>query len=580
MDGNGEVGALSDGIMAVRFMFGAAFPGDALTAGAISPNATRNTSEIRTYLEELTDLTTTPAPTITIATPDGDSIFTQGEAYTLTWTDNISENVKIDLYQGDNFVQTLFANTPSDGSEIWTVPSSLGVANDYRITIASVNSSSISDNSDFFSITDLPVDPETGVEYQPYQLLVKLPVGGSSAQLANFADDFGTVLSVESVSQFSDTSGLGDWRVINFGADTDVEALKQVFEASGQFGEVEFNYQVSINVIPNDPQFSALWGLNNTGQTGGGFDADIDAAEAWDVEQGSDAVVVAVIDTGIDYNHQDLAANMWRNLGEIAGNGIDDDLNGFVDDVYGYDFINNDGNPMDDHSHGTHVAGTIGAVGNNNLGIVGVSHEVSLMALKFLGANGSGWTTDAARAVDYAVSMGADIMNASFGGGGFSSVMNDALNRANQAGVLFVAAAGNDYGNNNDLSPHYPSSYDVPNVVAVAATDHRDQLAWFSNYGSTSVDLAAPGVNVLSTIPGNSYASYDGTSMATPHVAGAAALLLAQDPTLTVTQLKQILMDTTDPIASLNGKVVTGGRLNVGNAITSIAKPTIALTVS
>ena len=350
----------------------------------------------------------------------------------------ISENVKIDLYQGDNFVQTLFANTPSDGSEIWTVPSSLGVANDYRITIASVNSSSISDNSDFFSITDLPVDPETGVEYQPYQLLVKLPVGGSSAQLANFADDFGTVLSVESVSQFSDTSGLGDWRVINFGADTDVEALKQVFEASGQFGEVEFNYQVSINVIPNDPQFSALWGLNNTGQTGGGFDADIDAAEAWDVEQGSDAVVVAVIDTGIDYNHQDLAANMWRNAGEIAGNGIDDDLNGFVDDVYGYDFINNDGNPMDDNSHGTHVAGTIGAVGNNNLGIVGVSHEVSLMALKFLGSDGSGWTTDAARAVDYAVSMGADIMNASFGGGGFSSVMNDALNRANQAGVLWL----------------------------------------------------------------------------------------------------------------------------------------------
>ena len=371
---------------------------------------------------------------------------------------------------------------------------------------------------------------------------MKLPVGGSSAQLANFADDFGTVLSVESVSQFSDTSGLGDWRVINFGADTDVEALKQVFEASGQFGEVEFNYQVSINVIPNDPQFSALWGLNNTGQTGGGFDADIDAAEAWDVEQGSDAVVVAVIDTGIDYNHQDLAANMWRNAGEIAGNGIDDDLNGFVDDVYGYDFINNDGNPMDDNSHGTHVAGTIGAVGNNNLGIVGVSHEVSLMALKFLGSDGSGWTTDAARAVDYAVSMGADIMNASFGGVGFSSVMNDALNRANQAGVLFVAAAGNDYGNNNDLSPHYPSSYDVPNVVAVAATDHRDQLAWFSNYGSTSVDLAAPGVNVLSTIPGNSYASYDGTSMATPHVAGAAALLLAQDPTLTVTQLKQILI--------------------------------------
>ena len=246
--------------------------------------------------------------------------------------------------------------------------------------------------------------------------------------------------------------------MINFGADTDVEALKQVFEASGQFGEVEFNYQVSINVIPNDPQFSALWGLNNTGQTGGGFDADIDAAEAWDVEQGSDAVVVAVIDTGIDYNHQDLAANMWRNAGEIAGNGIDDDLNGFVDDVYGYDFINNDGNPMDDHSHGTHVAGTIGAVGNNNLGIVGVSHEVSLMALKFLGANGSGWTTDAARAVDYAVSMGADIMNASFGGGGFSSVMNDALNRANQAGVLFVAAAGNNFGNNN-LNPHYPQSH-------------------------------------------------------------------------------------------------------------------------
>ncbi|MCT7957885.1 S8 family serine peptidase [Laspinema sp. D3] len=332
--------------------------------------------------------------------------------------------------------------------------------------------------------------------------------------------------------------------------------------------ETELNY-IAPSTFVNDSSFNKLWGLHNTGQTGGKVDADIDAVEAWQQQTGKKSVVVAVIDSGGDYRHQDLAANNWRNTGEIAGNGIDDDGNGFVDDVYGYDFHNNDGDPMDDNGHGTHVAGTIGAKGNNNLGIVGVNHDVSLMHLKFLNNNGSGSTYNAVRAVEYAIKMGADVINASFGGGGYSSAFYDVIQKAQNAGITFVAAAGNN-NNNNDDKPYYPTNYNVGNVISVAATDHQDNLAYFSNYGDKTVDLGAPGVGILSTLPGNKYASYNGTSMAAPHVAGAAALLLAEDSSLTPTQIKDILMKTVDPLTSLQGKTVTGGRLNLNNALKAV----------
>ena len=328
--------------------------------------------------------------------------------------------------------------------------------------------------------------------------------------------------------------------------------------------------------IPNDPSFGTLYGLHNIGQSGGTADADIDATEAWQVTTGSENVIVAVIDTGIDHTHPDLVDNIWVNPGETPGNGIDDDGNGFIDDVHGYDFVNNDGDPFDDEGHGTHVAGTIGATGNNGVGVVGVSWDVSLMGLKFLDANGSGSTADAVRAVNYATMMrnqyghNIRVTNNSWGGGGSSTALRDAIEAGAEADILFVAAAGNS-GTDNDASPHYPSSYTSAAVVAVAATDRNDALASFSCFGATSVDLAAPGVGILSTVPGGGYASYSGTSMATPHVAGAAALALAVDPTLTVAELRAAILGTVDAKPGLAGQMVTGGRLNAAQMLQSLS---------
>lgn len=258
------------------------------------------------------------------------------------------------------------------------------------------------------------------------------------------------------------------------------------------------NYLHHIEAVPTDPRFDELWGMDNTGQTGGTPDADIDAPEAWDEQTGSSDVIVAVIDTGVDYNHPDLKNNMWTNPGEIAGNGIDDDGNGFVDDVHGYDFVNYDGDPMDDHSHGTHCSGTIGAEANNGVGVAGVSQDVSIMAMKFLTADGWGDTAAAIDCINYADMMGADIMSNSWGGGGYEQALADAIAGTD---ALFVAAAGND-SMDTDMMPNYPSCYDSPNVVAVGATDHNDELAWFSNWGAETVDVFAPGDQILSTVYG------------------------------------------------------------------------------
>ncbi len=312
----------------------------------------------------------------------------------------------------------------------------------------------------------------------------------------------------------------------------------------------EPDYALRAEQLPNDPRFGSLWGLHNLGQTGGTADADIDAPEAWGTTTGSADVVVAVIDTGVDYEHPDLRDNILR---DASGR------------VVGYDFANGDDDPMDDNGHGTHCAGTIGARGDNGVGVVGVSPNVKLMPLKFLGADGGGWTSDAIGCVDFARQNGARIMSNSWGGGGYSRLLLEAIQRANSAGILFAAAAGNEE-EDNDQVPHYPSSYQVPNVVSVAATDDRDRLASFSNYGSRNVHLAAPGVDILSTLPGGAYGSYSGTSMATPHVSGAAALVLAANPALGVTGLKARLLDGVDRVPSLQGKVLTG-RLNAAAAV-------------
>lgn len=346
---------------------------------------------------------------------------------------------------------------------------------------------------------------------------------------------------------------------------------------------VEPDYQVSIAQTPDDPRFNELWGLNNDGQTGGTADADIDAVEAWDISTGSRDVVVGVIDTGIDYSHSDLASNMWVNSSEVPGDGIDNDGNGFVDDVHGINAITNSGDPMDDEGHGTHVSGTIGASGNNATGVVGVNHEVSLVGCKFLDAAGNGSTSDAIKCIDYMVGLknagvNLRVLNNSWGGGGYSQALADAIASSEAADLLFVAAAGNDTID-NDVNPHYPSNYENASVLSVASTDQTDNISWFSHYGLTSVDMGAPGSAILSTTPGESYASYSGTSMATPHVAGAAALVLSINPELNTQELKELLMSSGDANAALQGVTVAGTRLNVNQALID-ADPTPGFKIS
>ena len=339
---------------------------------------------------------------------------------------------------------------------------------------------------------------------------------------------------------------------------------------------VEPDFLVFPTATPNDPNMSDLWGLHNTGQSGGTSDADIDAPEAWDIATGLASVLVGVIDTGIDYNHPDLADRIFINFGEIPGNDIDDDNNGYIDDIHGYDFYNDDGDPYDDDDHGTHVSGTIGGVGNNGIGIVGVNWDVTLLALKMFPKDDSGYTSDAIEAVHYATNMGVHMTSNSWGGGGYSRNLKSMIESANTAGILFVAAAGND-SEDADIEPHYPSGYTNENIISVAATDHHDALASFSNFGANSVDLAAPGVSIYSTIPSASYDYLQGTSMATPHVTGVCALLWSAFPSLDHLTVKEQILSGVDPIPALDGITVTGGRLNAFNALQIAAGPLLQL---
>ncbi|WP_448547441.1 S8 family serine peptidase [Thalassotalea fusca] len=345
----------------------------------------------------------------------------------------------------------------------------------------------------------------------------------------------------------------------------------------------EPDYMVQAQVIPDDSRMDELWGLHNTGQTGGSDDADIDAPEAWDISVGDRDVVVGVIDTGVDHSHSDLTANMWSNAAEIPGDGVDNDGNGYIDDVHGINAITDSGDPMDDNGHGTHVAGTIGATGNNGEGVVGVNHEVSIIGCKFLDASGSGSTSDALKCLDYMVALknsgvNVRVLNNSWGGGGFSQAMSDAIDASEQADILFVAAAGNS-AVDNDVNPHYPSSYEHASVLSIASTTHTDAMSGFSQWGLTSVDLGAPGSSILSTIPGGGYDSFSGTSMATPHVAGVAALVLSVNPDLTTVELKELLMNSGDDNADLDGKTVSGKRLNAHTALID-ADPTPGFKMS
>ena len=344
--------------------------------------------------------------------------------------------------------------------------------------------------------------------------------------------------------------------------------LPEVEYAEAVF-EIEADDFAPSPVTPSDPQFSAQWALLNDGSRGGTKGADISATYAWTVTTGSDKVVVAVLDSGVDYTHTDLASNIWIRPNNIPA--YEDRELGTIQDFHGFNAVDDSADPMDDNGHGTHCAGIIGAEGGNDIGIAGVNWKVQIMPLKFMNKSGYGTTKAAIEAISYVIDrkkagVNVRVISASWGSTQKSRALEDVIRKAGEAGILFVAASGN-ASTNNDRSPHYPSSYNLPSVISVAALDRNDQLATFSNYGVKSVAIAAPGVDILSTWLGDEYEEKSGTSMATPVISGVAALIVAHTPNITVDQLREKILASVDPLDSLKGKVATGGRINAAKAL-------------
>jgi subtilisin family serine protease len=341
----------------------------------------------------------------------------------------------------------------------------------------------------------------TGHDYAPDEIIVRLkPVPGMNvAQSSSAAAQVNREVNPYIIVKRDLTSnGLAGVQVVKLPSNLSVPDALEQYRKDPRVQYAEPNYRRYITSPPDDPLFQSLWGLHNTGQTGGTFDADIDTPEAWNITTGSNTVVIAVIDTGVDYRHPDLSSNIWINTNETKGNGIDDEHNGYIDDVYGWNFGSGNNDPLDHVGHGTHCAGTIGAIGNNGNGITGVNWNVKIMALKVSRPDGYIYDSDAISAILYATKNGASIISCSWGGPRYNQAMKDTID---QSGALFVFAAGND-ATNNDQSPFYPASYNSSNIISVAATDENDNLASFSNYGVITVDIAAPGVAILSTLPG------------------------------------------------------------------------------
>jgi len=451
--------------------------------------------------------------------------------------------------------------------------------------------------------------------YTPGEILVKFKPGTPPETIESVGARLKTF-----VKRKSELTGV---RLLSLPSGLSVEEALKAYRGQPDVLYAEPNYiRRASDTLPNDVQLDEQWGLHNTGQAihatpnfHGSPGADIDAPLAWDITTGSPSMVIAVIDSGVDYGHTDFrtstASNIWANAGDTwtnpitpsTGNGKDDDGNGYTDDFHGWNFVGNqtctvdasgacnctqddpvgNNDPMDDFGHGTHVAGIIAARGNNGTGITGVLWNAQIMPLKILDANGCGSVGDEIQAIDYAINNGASIINASFGGPGLSSTEEDAIRAAGTAGILFVAAAGND-GTNNDDFPIYPASFNLPNVISVAATDANDRLSPISNYGKNRVDIGAPGECVYSTTPvtvvkltnvisclntpiTTVHAYMTGTSMAAPHVAGAAGLLLSQDPSLTPEEVRAAILLTADPLDGLKGRVASSGRLNASSAL-------------
>lgn len=407
---------------------------------------------------------------------------------------------------------------------------------------------------------------QSSLDYVPGEILVKWAPGLAATSAAMARDQVAGL----TLREFP---GI-EWEHLQIDPTMDVQvAIRKMLRQPGVIA-AEPNYIRYLSAtLPNDTHFGLQWALRNTGQTvngtAGTAGADISATTAWDLRTTSPNIIVAVIDSGITLNHTDLNSNLWVNPGETAGNGIDDEGNGKIDDVNGWDFVNNDSNPTDDTAnlHGTHVSGIIGAKGNDGSGIAGVTWTVQLMSLKAFNSAGSGTTANIISAIEYATAKAAHIINASFGSSSFSQALKDAIDAFPG---IFVAAAGND-GTDNDVSPVYPACFTSANIIAVAATDQNDALASFSNFGTTCVDLAAPGVNILSDKAVGFVGFLNGTSFSAPHISGVAALMKAQEPNRTTAEIRSAILNNVDAKAGLTAKVATGGRLNAQAALAAIA---------
>ena len=403
-----------------------------------------------------------------------------------------------------------------------------------------------------FSHAAMPNKGGSGKGYEPEELIVKFRQGGEGRR-----DELHRRHGSQKMREFPSYS----MERVKVRPGTTVADAVREFENDPEVEYAEPNYRVEALVVPGDPAYTQLWGMEK-----------INAPAAWDTTTGSAEVVVAVIDSGIDVNHSDLKANLWVNALELNGRpGVDDDGNGIIDDIHGYNAITGTNNLTDDVGHGTHVAGTIGAAGNNGVGVAGVNWNVRIMACKFIGPTG-GTSADAIACLHYVGQMkrrGVNIVatNNSWGGGAYSRALHDAI--AAQQDILFIVAGGND-GTNSDITPTYPASYDLPNVVAVAASTSADSLATFSQYGRHTVHVTAPGSAIYSTSPGNSYATHSGTSMATPHVTGLAALIKAAKPTEDWRGIKNLLLTGGNPLPALAGKTVTGRQIDAFGSLTCL----------
>ena len=406
--------------------------------------------------------------------------------------------------------------------------------------------------------------------YSADKIIVRLKKGVE----ANTALSIHSQMRTQVVNTYRSVPNL---QVVSLPEELSVEKAIELYRKDPRVAYAEPNFVYELHqTIPDDEFFADLFGMHNEGQTGGTVDADIDAPEAWDLTTGSPDVILGLLDTGFDYNHEDLAANAFVNPGEIADNGLDDDGNGFIDDVHGIDPTDGSGDPIDNDSHGSHVSGTMAGAGNNGVGVAGVNWEAKIVACAAFTPGGA-FLEDILVCMDYFLDLKTRAENPvniiatnnSWGGGGFSQALFDAIEAHNQAGMLFVASAGNS-SNDNDANPAFPATYPNENIISVLATDHDDEMAFFSSFGASTVDVGAPGLDVLSTVPGNDYAVFSGTSMAAPHTTGLVGLLKAQDPSRTPEQIKNLILTGGDVTNATDGFSLSARRINAFGSLTCV----------